>query len=71
MFFIVEIILISLIAAAAVIYTILYLKKELKGDCSCGNICNSCRIKETCNEPKPPVKSGKKANCPGKQIYNK
>jgi hypothetical protein len=56
MFIIIEIILISLIAAISVIYFIWHLRKELKGDYSCGNACNSCKIKETCKELKLPDK---------------
>ncbi|MHB1334614.1 MAG: hypothetical protein ACYCXQ_01475 [Candidatus Humimicrobiaceae bacterium] len=61
MFLVIEIILIALIATGAVIYFIWHLRKELKGNCSCGNVCDSCKIKENCNEPKSFDKTIKKS----------
>jgi len=52
MFLIIEIILITLIATGAVIYFIWHLRKELKGNSPCGHVCDSCRIKENCDELK-------------------
>jgi len=54
MFLIIEIILITLIVIGAVVYFALHLRKELKGNCSCGNACDSCNIKENCNDFKLP-----------------
>jgi hypothetical protein len=64
----IEIIIISLIAAGAIVYFILYIRKELKGESPCGNKCNSCNIKETCNEIKPSGKTDKKIKIPGKRV---
>jgi len=52
MFLVIEIILITLIVISAVVYFIWHLRKELKGSCACGDVCDSCKIKENCNEPK-------------------
>lgn len=60
MFFIIEIILISLIAIGAIIYFIWHLRKGLKGNCSCANACDSCKIRENCNEPRSVDKTSKK-----------
>ncbi|MHB1347445.1 MAG: FeoB-associated Cys-rich membrane protein [Candidatus Humimicrobiaceae bacterium] len=45
---IIEIILIALIVAGALIYFFRHLRKELKGNSSCSNACSSCKIKEDC-----------------------
>jgi hypothetical protein len=71
MFIIIEIILISLIAASAAGYFIWHLRKELKGDYSCGNLCESCKIKESCSELKLPVKPGKKVITTCENIFKK
>jgi hypothetical protein len=63
MFLVIEIILISLIAMGAIIFFIWHLRKELKGDCSCGNVCDSCKIRENCNELKSLGKTSKKSKC--------
>lgn len=52
MFFTIEIILIVLIVAGALIYFIRHLRKELRGSGSCGHVCDSCKIKENCDELK-------------------
>ena len=59
MFLIVEIILISLIVLGAIIYFIWHLRKELKGESSCGNECSSCKIRENCSQPESSGKTGK------------
>jgi len=51
MFIILEIIIITLAFIGAITYFIWNLRKELKGSCACGNICDSCKIKENCIEP--------------------
>jgi hypothetical protein len=61
MFFIFEIILISMIVIGAVIFFIWHLRKELKGESSCGNTCDSCKIRENCNELKSFDKTSKKS----------
>jgi hypothetical protein len=60
MFFITEIILISLIVIGAIIYFIWHLRKELQGNCSCASACDSCKIRENCKELKSADKISKK-----------
>ncbi len=67
MFIIIEIILIALIVLGALIYFIRHLRKELKGECSCGNVCDSCKIKESCNEAGLTDKVTKKSKCSHQQ----
>jgi len=71
MFFTIEIILIVLIVAGALIYFIRHLRKELRGNGSCGHLCDSCKIKENCDEIKSLDEAIKKAKAPDRKRLKK
>ncbi|MCE5329654.1 hypothetical protein LLG07_04920 [bacterium] len=50
MYRIVEITLIIIIVTGSIVLSVINLRKELKGKGSCGDSCDSCKIKNNCPE---------------------
>jgi hypothetical protein len=48
MYKIFEIVIVVIIILVALVIFILNLRQQLKGKCSFGNSCESCKIKDTC-----------------------
>ncbi len=50
MYKVIEIALIIIIVTGSVVLSVINLRKELKGKCSCDNSCDSCKIKDSCSD---------------------